>query len=353
MNIGTRRIGAPGSVYVIAELGVNHDGSAERALELVDAAADAGADAVKTQWFEAERLMSSASTLAAYQRDAGEQSPVAMLRRLQLSREGMASVAERARRRGLHAIITVFSHELVRDAGSIGWDAYKTASPDIVHRPLLEAILATGRPLILSTGAATMEEVGRAVRWVATARDRLALLQCVSSYPTPREDAALGGIGALADAFGLPTGYSDHTRELDTGALAVACGARLLEKHLTYDRAARGPDHAASLDADGFARYVRGARAACKDPPIATIDDVRVGAREKRVRPCEQDVRTVSRQSLVTRRPLNRGDVLRLEDLTVKRPGAGLGPWRLHEIVGSRVARPVAADAPLTPEDLE
>ncbi len=352
MKIGDRYIGAPSDVYVIAELGVNHDGSVQRALEMVDAAAEAGADAVKTQWFEAERLMSKASRLAGYQQAAGERDPAEMLRRLQLSRDEMTRVVDRARSRNIHAIVTVFSHDLVEEAARLGWDAYKTASPDIVHRPLLEALLGTGKPMILSTGAATLEEVVRATDWVSAARDRLAVLQCVSCYPTRPEHASLGGIRAVADATRLPAGYSDHTAEEDTGAAAVALGARILEKHFTYDRAAKGPDHSASLDPAGFAHYVRHARAACVEPPPISPTDPRLGQREKRVLECEQDVRTVSRQSIVTRRKIRKGGVLTLEDLTFKRPGLGLPPFDLARVVGLRATRDLEIDTPLSGEDI-
>ncbi len=341
MRIGDREIGAGHRPYVIAEIGVNHDGAVERALMLTDAAADAGADAVKLQLFETDRLMSKAAKLAVYQRAAGETDPLAMLRRLELSIDDMALVVERAHARGIHAIVSVFSVELVGVAERLPWDAYKTASPDIINRPLLEALAGTGRPLIVSTGASTLDEVVRGVGWLESARDRLAVLQCVSSYPAP--DEALGGIGAIAGATGLVTGYSDHTPGTGTGALAVGTGAALLEKHLTYDTRAQGPDHAASLDGVGMRAYV----AALPD----RVPAMRVGG-EKRVLECERDVREVSRQSVVTTRALEAGEVIRAGDVTIKRPGTGIEPFRMGEVVGGRVVRGVGADVPLVGADL-
>jgi N,N'-diacetyllegionaminate synthase len=330
---------APGSVYVIAELGVNHDGSPARAMELASAAADAGADAIKLQFFTTDLLMSRAAILAAYQRAAGERDPIGMLRRLELPLDAMAKVVALAHSRGVHAIVTVFSTELVPLAERLAWDAYKTASPDLIHRPLLEALAATGRPLIVSTGAAEMEEVQRAVRWLEPARERLAVLQCVSAYPSP--DTALDGMVDLAAHLpGLAIGYSDHTPGLDTGARAVELGACVLEKHLTYDRAAAGPDHAASLDPAGFAEYVRLAKAARPRPPAQR--DQPPGA--KRVLDSERDVRVVSRQSLVARRPLPAGTSLSREDLTVKRPGTGIPPFELENVIGRRLTTGVEAD---------
>jgi sialic acid synthase SpsE len=340
VKIGNRLIGLDHPPYIIAEIGVNHDGSVVRALELTDAAADAGADAVKLQYFETDRLMSRAAKLAAYQQAAGETDPISMLRRLELTLDEMAQVVERAHARGIHAIVTVFSTELVGPAEALAWDAYKTASPDIVNRPLLETLAATGKPMIVSTGASTLDEVVRAVGWLDSARDRLAFLQCVSSYPAP--EAALGGIAAITDATGMPVGYSDHTESIETGSHAVGAGAVLLERHLTYDRRARGPDHAASLEPSAFAEYARAARKAAHRPVSGS----------KVVLDCERDVRTVSRQSVVSVGPIAAGTTITRQHLTIKRPGTGILACRLDEVVGRVAARAIEGDVPIVEEDL-
>jgi N,N'-diacetyllegionaminate synthase len=254
---------------------------------------------------------------------------------------------DRAHALRMHAIVTVFSTELVDFAERLPWDAYKTASPDIVHKPLLHALARTGRPLILSTGAATLEEVQRTTTWLREWRacSRTALMQCVSCYPTPKEHAELGGIAALAQLSEGPVGYSDHTPGEQTGRDAVAAGAHLLEKHLTYSRSARGPDHAASLESAGMLEYVTAARAALPSgrggsPPT------------KRVLPIEQDVRTVSRQSIVAARALRPGDVLASCDITIKRPGTGIPAADLQAVVGRRVAANIDADTVIMPGDL-
>ncbi|MFO0827421.1 MAG: N-acetylneuraminate synthase family protein [Phycisphaerales bacterium] len=330
-----RVIGGTTQPYVIAEIGVNHDGDVNRGRELVHAAREAGADAVKFQLFDADLLMSADGLLAAYQASHGATDPRAMLRELQLSPHAMAELCAEARRFGLHPIVTVFSVQLVADAERMHVAAYKSASPDIVNRPLLEAMTATGRPLIVSTGAAELDEVRRTAAWL-TGRP-VAWLQCVSSYPTPPEHASLRGIADIAGATGGVVGYSDHTGDIDVGALAVAAGAAILEKHLTYDRRARGPDHEASLDPRQFESYVRAVRRA------AAI----MGA-GKHVLHIERDVRNVSRQSLVAARELKRGDRISAADLTVKRPGSGIAPWRLDEIVGRTMARDLGRDRVLT-----
>lgn len=345
--------------YIIAEIGVNHDGDVSRAIELTDAADDAGASAIKLQCFSTDHLMSRAARLAAYQRNAGERDPFAMLRRLELTLDEMAVIVERAQKRGVDAIVTVFSVELVSPCADLDWTCFKSASPDIIHRPLLEAMAATGRPLIVSTGAATLEEVERAAAWLRPCAAGLAFLQCVSSYPTPPEFAAIGAMASIAEATHTPVGYSDHTASTDTGAIAVQCGARILEKHLTYDCTAAGPDHAASLDPDAFATYVTLARQAAMAPvggrgsdSSNATNDVRIGTPLKSVLPVENDVRRASRQSIVTMRELHAGDTITSSDVTFKRPGSGIEPWRLDGILGRHITCTVEADTPLTDADL-
>lgn len=359
MRIADRVISHESEPYVIAELGVNHDGSVDRAVAMVDAAADAGADAVKLQLFRAELLMSRASRLAGYQQEAGETDPLEMLRRLELRVSQMGPVVQRALVRGVHAIVTCFSVELVEEAMRLPWHALKTASPDIIHRPLLDALIATGRPMIVSTGAATMGEVLRAVEWLEPARNRLCVLQCVSSYPTPVDRAELGGIVALAHALDVPVGYSDHTSVPETAMDAVASGACVLEKHLTLDKSAAGPDHAASLEPREFRRYVELARQAWRlmrepgDPRHEEVVSRRAAApHEKRLSDLERDVRAVSRQSIVTARDLPTGSTLTRADITFKRPGTGLEPWRVGEVLGRVLARDVRADTPLLAADV-
>src|SRR5258705_6094596 len=185
MQIRNRTIDPEYPPYIIAEIGVNHDGDPDLAVQLVDAAADAGADAIQLQLFEADRLMSAASRLASYQKAAGERDPLEMLRRLELTAPEMAPAVQRAHARNIHAVVTVFSLELVAGAESLGgtgdsgWDAYKTAFPDLINRPMLDALAATDRPLIVSTGAADLAEIAVAVDWLQRRRHAPALLHCV------------------------------------------------------------------------------------------------------------------------------------------------------------------------------
>lgn len=385
LTIGNRRIGTGLEPYLIAEIGVNHDGDPSRAFALTDLAIASNADAVKFQYFSADLLMARpplrladiagsadgvvVGRLAAYQAAAGETDPHAMLRRLELPLEVMAECIKRIHAAGRHAIVTVFSVPLVNHAAKLPWDAYKIASPDIVHRPLLEAVARLEKPMILSTGAAEFFEIQQALGWLdelgmpendnptaADVRTRLALLQCVSSYPCASDFAAIGAISQLEMLHPI-IGYSDHTTAVDTGAVAVGRGAVLLEKHLTDDRNRRGPDHAASLNGPDFLRYVVLAKAAARancgmysaeKGSDAAAADVRIGSRRKVVQPCEADVRAVSRQSIVAIRNLSAGHVLSPMDLTFRRPGNGLAPFQVREVVGQMLRRDVQAHEALT-----
>ena len=327
--------------FVIAEIGVNHDGDPARAESLVDSAAAAGADAVKFQWFEPRRLLSRSARLAAYQAAAGEQDPIEMLERLRLDEDGLERARVRAVDHGLRTVVTVFSPELVPSADLLDWDLHKTASPDIVNRPLLEALASTGRPMIISTGGATLSEVRSALAWIEDVRPTL--LHCVSSYPTPLDSASLGGIGVLSSEFGLTVGYSDHTVSIHSGGLAVAAGARVLEKHLTWNRDAEGPDHSASVDPEGFSRYVRFAR----------DSRLMMGASGKTPLPVEHDVMTSSRQSVAILRDLPEGHVIVHGDLTTMRPGTGVPAASLSHFIGCRAVRALEGGTLLDPESVQ
>ncbi|MEE2681035.1 MAG: N-acetylneuraminate synthase family protein [Planctomycetota bacterium] len=327
--------------YIIAEIGVNHDGSRGRAEELIRAAADAGADAVKFQWFDPIELLSTSAGLVTYQERSGESDAREMLGRLQLSSQDLRSLVDSARRLGLQSLVTVFTPRLVDPVLEFGWNLLKVASPDLVNRPLLEALRAGGLPMLASTGGATLEEIQQAVEWIGA--EDLALLHCVSSYPTEADDASLAAIRTIADATGLPVGYSDHTRMVETGALAVAAGATILEKHLTWNSSAPGPDHAASMDPDEFQTYVRLARTARR----------MLGSPEKRIQRTELDVISASRQSVSVIDEVLPGDVLSLENLTTMRPGDGLPPACLKSLVGRRVTRRIAPRSHVSLHDLE
>jgi N,N'-diacetyllegionaminate synthase len=334
IDLGGRGIESGTHTVVIAEIGVNHDGDLSRALDLVHAAADAQADAVKLQIFSADRLMHESSAFASYQKTGvGDASPTAMLRRYELSFEHVDKIVAEIRKVGLLPLATPFSLEDVDLIESLELPAIKIASPDIVNWPLLRRAARTERPMLISTGAATINEVTSSLAWLRGWGSRVVLLHCISSYPTPAHETNLCWIGEMAERFGVPVGFSDHTTELMAGALAVAAGACVIEKHLTYDRDASGPDHSASCDPVAFKQYVALIRAS---------EQMR-GKPGKRVLDIEKDVRTVSRQSLIAKRDLARGHLIREEDLTVQRPGTGIPAAAMPSIVGRRAGQAIRA----------
>ena len=329
-----RLVGPGEPTFIIAEIGVNHDGLMARAMELVDVAAECRADAVKLQVFRADHLMHRSGQFANYQ--AGqclESDPTEMLRKYELPSHDLKTVVNSIRERGMMPLATPFSLPDVATLAEMDLPAVKIASPDLVNRPLLRQAARLNKPMLLSTGAATMAEVEQAVGWLREWGVPFALLHCISSYPTPNHEANLCWIRELAEKCGVPIGYSDHTTELMSGALAVAYGACIVEKHLTYDRHAVGPDHAASADPKQFAEYVRGIRVA---------DELR-GQPGKRVLTIEEDVRQVSRQSLVLCRDVKHGDLLSAQDIIIQRPGTGIPAAMSDRVIGRATLRALEA----------
>jgi sialic acid synthase SpsE len=340
LTIFARPISSAHPTLVIAEIGVNHDGSLTRALELVEHAHRAGADAVKLQIFRARTLMHASGAFATYQLDrCADATPADMLQRYELSQADLETVVEAIRDRNMLPIATPFSPDDVKLIDHLRLPAIKIASPDLVNRPLLHHAAQLRKPLLISTGASTLDEIQTTVGWLGEWHASFALLHCVSSYPTPNHDAHLSWITELSQRFGAPVGHSDHTTEPLAGPLAIAAGACVIEKHLTYDRAAPGPDHAASFDPDQFKQYVQ---------LIRQAERLRGIPGGRRVLPVEQDVRKVSRQSLVSRRALNPGDCVREDDLTVQRPGTGIPAAEITNVIGRKVARSIPAGAMLS-----
>jgi sialic acid synthase SpsE len=344
MQIGPAVIGAGEPAFVIAEIGVNHDGDLGVARELIHAAVDAEADAVKFQVFAPDRLVRRDAPTAAYQRKARESdSQYEMLARLALSYDQFLDLAGYAGQCGVEFLATPFSVPDLQFLVSMGVRAIKIASTDIVNAPLLDAAAASGLPLIVSRGAADCDEIAAALeRFRNGGGESLALLHCVSSYPTPEYAVNLGALHALRQQFGCLVGFSDHTESLLIGGYAATAGACIIEKHITLNRSRQGPDHAFSLEPDQFAEYVRGIRKA----------EVLMGNGRITVSPFEFEVRQLSRGSLVAARDIQPGDILTAEMLTVKRPGDGISPMAINRLVGRQASRPIPANAPLTWEVL-
>jgi N,N'-diacetyllegionaminate synthase len=343
-HIGPAVVGGGASTYVVAEAGVNHDGDTGVARELIHAAADAEADAVKFQVFSADRLVTRRAPAAAYQQQATRTaSQHDMLARLQLSHEQYAELAEYAGQCGVEFLATPFSIEDLRFLVSIGVRAIKLASPDIVNEPLVRAAAASGLPVVASTGAASIEEIGATVDlFEQPGCGPLALLHCVSCYPTPESQANLGAIGTLSRTFNCVAGFSDHTESIVIGGYAVAAGAKIIEKHLTLDRSRPGPDHAFSLEPAAMAEYIR---------HIRSVEQL-MGSGRPGPQDCEAEVRQLSRGNVVAVRDIPIGETLDESMLTIKRAGGGIGASELSRVIGRRTKAVIPADTALVWEVL-
>lgn len=330
-----RSIGEGRRTFVIAEIGVNHDGSAARAIELVHHAKRAGADAVKLQLFSASRLVHRSATAASYQTaNCGATDQATLLRQYELSPDDIERIVDATHVAGLVPVATPFSVDDVDLMERLRIPLVKIASPDIVNRPLLERAAEMKVPVLVSTGAAEVDEIDACVSWLRGWRVPFALLHCVSSYPTPAEDAQLGWIEDLRRRYDVPVGYSDHTTELVSGALAVSAGASFIEKHLTWNRFAVGPDHSASADPHQFGAYVELARLAGR---------MRGAGGSRQVLGVEADVRRLSRQSLVTKRDIASGEPVDRADLIAQRPGTGILAREIDTVAGRVALRDLPA----------
>jgi len=345
IEIQGRRIGAGQPCFVIAEAGVNHNGSLDLARRLIDAAAEAGADAVKFQTFSAEDLVTQSAPMAEYQERAlgAGDSQFTMLRKLELSHDDHRVLAEYAGRKGILFLSTPFDEGSVRLLADLGVAAFKISSGDLTNHPLLECMARFGRPMILSTGMANLAEVEDAVRVIrAAGHPPLALLHCVSCYPADPRVVNLRAMATLAVRCGVPVGFSDHTLGMEVAVAAVAAGACIIEKHLTLDCSLPGPDHQASLEPGAFAEMMRGIR----------LVDAALGDGRKEPLPEEANTARVARKSVVTARKVAAGEVLTAEALTIKRPGHGFAPAMRAALIGRTARAALPPGTVLTPEML-
>jgi len=337
LRVGDRLIGAGAPVFVIAEAGVNHNGDTALARKLVAAAAAAGADAVKFQTFRTEALVARTAPKAAYQVETtgdGE-SQLEMLRKLELGPSAHAALRDESAKRGILFFSSPFDEASADALEALGVALFKVPSGEITNLPFLRHLAAKRRPLIVSTGMSTLDEVAAAVTAIREAGDPpIALLHCLSSYPAPAEETNLRAMDTLSARFGCPVGLSDHTTGIDIAIAAVARGATIVEKHLTLDKGLPGPDHRASLDPDELAALIRA---------IRRVESA-LGDGDKRPKPSEADTRRVARKSLVAARPIRAGERLTRDLIAIKRPGTGISPAELDRALGRVVVRALAGD---------
>jgi N-acetylneuraminate synthase len=324
-------------VFIIAEAGVNHNGSLDLALRLVDAAKASGADAVKFQTFRADLLATRSAHKAPYQErtTTSEESQFEMLKRLELDAKAHERLIEHCQKVGIQFLSSPFDTESADLLATMNVPIYKVPSGEITNLPFLQHIARKGRPLILSTGMSTLGEVEEAVNvLIASGATQLTLMHCVTEYPAPYAEVNLRAMHTLKIAFGLPVGYSDHTPGIEIGIAAVALGAEVIEKHFTLDRSLPGPDHAASLEPAELQQMV----AAIRHVEVALGNGIKVPAA------CELPNISVARKSVVAARSLPEGHRLATGDLEIKRPGNGLAPKLLPSLLGRTLSAGVAKD---------
>jgi len=339
-------------VFIIAEAGVNHNGDEGLALELVEIAAHTGADAVKFQTFSADRLVARGTAKAGYQaRQTGEGDQHSMLRALELSAEAHKRLALACRDCGIEFMSTPFNEEAVDMLLSLGMKRIKIPSGEITNIPFLRFLATKGVPLILSTGMADMQEIGRAIReihavWTDAGRvpgaHDLTVLHCTSNYPADFGDVNLNAMQTIGREFGVPIGYSDHTLGIAVSTAAVALGATVIEKHLTIDKQMHGPDHSASLNPDELTAMIDGIRSV----------ERAMGSSVKAPTAAELPIRALVRRSVTLLRDLAAGETLQPGDVALLRPGTGIAPYEIERVAGRQARRFLCAGSTLNWSDL-
>lgn len=328
------------SVYIIAEAGVNHNGSFELACKLVDAAKAAGADCIKFQTFKSENLVSRTAKKAEYQKKTtGDSSQQDMLKKLELSFDKFIQLKSYCEKVGICFLSTPFDFDSIVFLNSIDMPFWKVPSGEITNLPYLLALAKTGKPVVMSTGMCNMEEIRDAIHVLKTNGTKaIKLLHCNTEYPTPFEDVNLKAMETMRQEFGLEVGYSDHTKGTEVPIAAVALGATIIEKHFTLNRNMEGPDHKASLEPDELAAMVSAIRNLEKS----------IGTGKKEPSPSEKKNIAVARKSIVAKIRIKAGDIFTEENITVKRPGTGISPMKWFEVLGTKAARDFDEDELIT-----
>jgi N,N'-diacetyllegionaminate synthase len=324
---------------IIAEAGVNHNGDLELARLLIDAGASAGADLVKFQTFNADRLSTRSAGKADYQTETTDrnESQHEMLRRLELTAAMHKDLIVHCATRNIGFFSTGFDIASVDLLVSLGQDRFKIPSGEITNLPYLRHVGQLGKAVILSTGMATMGDIEAAIdvlERAGTPRARITVLHCTTEYPTPMAEVNLRAMNSIHEAFGVAVGYSDHTSGIEVAIAAAAMGACVIEKHFTLDRSLPGPDHKASLEPAELKAMV----AAIRNIEVALGDGI------KRLTPSEARNKLVARKSLVASRAIYAGEIFTTENITAKRPGTGISPMSWDGVIGRAAVRDFAAD---------
>lgn len=318
---------------IIAEAGVNHNGSIELAKELIEAAAISGADFIKFQTFKADKLVNKNARKAEYQKrniDDGDDSQYTMLKKLELNENAHYELIDHCKEKGIQFLSTGFDIESIDFLDSINTPFFKIPSGEITNKPYLIHIASKGKPVIMSTGMAIIEEIKDALNVLlqhGIPKEHITVLHCNTEYPTPMEDVNLNAMKHIRDEFGVNVGYSDHTNGIEVPIAAVALGATVIEKHFTLDRNLPGPDHKASLEPDELKAMISA---------IRNIEKAISGSGKKERSTSEAKNLDIARKSIIASKSIKKGDIFTTENITVKRPGTGISPMLWDEILGQK-----------------
>ena len=318
-------------IFIIAEAGVNHNGGLNTAIDMVNAAADCGADAVKFQTFFASKIVSKSAKTAQYQKNnVGADSQFEMLQKLELGLDDFKKLKRQCVARGIHFMSTAFDLESVDFIDSLDVAFHKIPSGEITNLPYLIKLAQTKRPLFLSTGMSTMQEIKDALGILkSNGSGEITLLHCNTEYPTPMRDVNLRAMETLKLEFGCAVGYSDHTAGIEAAIAAAALGARVIEKHFTLDKQMIGPDHAASLEPSELKAMILA---------IRNIE-MALGSPFKEPTPSESKNILIARRSITAKTFIRKGELLTEKNITLKRPGDGISPMKWFDVLGTRAIR--------------
>ena len=324
------------SVYIIAEAGVNHNGSFALACKLVDAAKKAGADCIKFQTFKANNLVCKNAEKADYQKKAtGDSCQQEMLKKLELSFDDFLKLKDYCKESDITFLSTPFDFDSIDFLNSIDIPFWKIPSGEVTNLPYLIKLAKTGKPVVISTGMCNIEEIKAAIEVLSSnGTKNIKLLHCNTEYPTPFEDVNLKAMQTMRDAFGFEVGYSDHTKGIEVPIAAVALGATVIEKHFTIDRNMEGPDHKASLEPQELAAMVSS---------IRNIEKA-LGTGNKEPSPSEKKNMTIARKSIVAAKEIKKGEEFTEDNITVKRPGNGVSPMKWFDVIGTKAVRDFQED---------
>lgn len=332
--------------YMIAEIGVNHNGEMNLAKELIDAAKESGADAAKFQTFKASSLVSKGTPKVRYQEDttSKEESHYEMIQKLEFKFEDHGEIKNYCDSKGIDFLSTAYDVESAIFLDKLGVKAFKTASADIVDMPLQKYIAETGKPSIVSVGMATMQEIQDLVELYEESKNQdIILLHCVSNYPCSDQSLNLRVIQALKDEFKVPVGYSDHSIGSEAAMISMAYDVKVIEKHFTLDKTMNGPDHKASSTPEEFKALVDNIRRA----------EIALGSPVKSCQEEEKQMSTVSRKSIMAKDKIRKGETISAEKITLKRPGTGLNGFQLADVIGKKAKKEIEIDEMIKLEEIE